>query len=98
MNQLESLWVQYTDGEPLQVDINGNINVSKFIESVKGKFKPDLDSFSLRNLTLHYNDGTKLRGDIIISSLLGAADFINNYDKPLLIRYTFYFKNILLIF
>ena len=91
MNQLESLWVQYTDGEPIKVNIDGNIDVSEFIERVKEKFKPDLDSFSLRTLTLHFNDGTKLRGDIIITSLLGAADFINSYQTPLLIRYSFYF-------
>ena len=91
MNQLESLWVQYTDGEPLQVDINGNINVSKFIESVKEKFKPDLDSFSLRNLTLHFNDGTKLTPGRHIAELLNEPDFENSDSKPLLIRYSFYF-------
>ena len=91
INQLESLWVQYTDGEPLQVDINEHINVSKFIQRVKEQFKPKLETFSSADLTLHYNDGTKLRGDIIITSLFGAADFINSYQTPLLIRYSFYF-------
>jgi hypothetical protein len=57
------------------------------IKKAQKEFSPKLDSFPLSDITLHRYTGTKLKGDIKITSLVKSNGFINNYDNPLLIRY-----------
>ena len=87
MTEIEPLFVQYLDTEPIQVDPVGCRNIADFIEKAQKKFSPKLDSFPLCDITLHRYTGTKLKGDIKITSLVKSNGFINNYDNPLLIRY-----------
>jgi hypothetical protein len=87
MSEIEPLFVQYLDTEPIKVDPVGCKTVSAFIEKAKKEFSPKLDSFALCDITLHRYSGTKLMGDIKITSLVKSNGFINNYNNPLLIRY-----------
>ena len=87
MSEIEPLFVQYLDTEPIEVDPTGCKTVSAFIEKAQKKFSPLLDEFPLAKLTLHRYTGTKLKGDLKISDLIKSNGFINNYDNPLLIRY-----------
>ena len=87
MTEIEPLFVQYLDTEPIQVDPTGCRNIADLIEKAQKKFSPELDKFPLNKLTLHIYTGTKLKGDITITSLVKSNGFINNYDNPLLIRY-----------
>jgi hypothetical protein len=87
MSEIEPLFVQYLDTEPIQVDPVGCKTISAFIEKAQKKFSPLLDSFPLAKLTLHRYTGTKLKGDIRITALIKSNGFVNNYDNPLLIRY-----------
>jgi hypothetical protein len=87
MSEIEPLFVQYLDTEPIQVDPTGCRNIAAFIEKAQKKFSSLLDEFPLPKLTLHRYTGTKLKGDIKITSLVKSNGFINNYDNPLLIRY-----------
>ena len=87
MTEIEPLFVQYLDTEPIQVDPVGCRNIADLIEKAQKKFSPLLDSFPLAKLTLHRYTGTKLKGDIKITSLVKSNGFINNYDNPLLITY-----------
>ena len=87
MSEIEPLFVQYLDTEPIEVDPTGCKTISAFIEKAQKKFSPLLDSFPLAKLTLHRYTGTKLKGDIRITALIKSNGFVNNYDNPLLIRY-----------
>ncbi len=86
MNELEPLFVQYLDTEPIQVDPTGCRNIADLIEKARKEFSPLLDSFPLAKLTLHLYTGTKLKGDMKIKDLINSSAFLNNYDNPLLIR------------
>ena len=91
---VQKLWVLFKTDElssPTRVSLEECEYIDDFVGNVKERFKPKLDSFSPVDLTLHYNNGTELEKEKTIASLLGAADFINNYQTPLLIRYSFYF-------
>ena len=87
MSEIEPLFVQYLDTEPIKIDPTGCKDIADLIEKSQKKFSPLLDSFPLAKLTLHRYTGTKLKGDIKITSLVKSNGFINNYDNPLLIRY-----------
>ena len=87
MSEIEPLFVQYLDTEPIQVDPVGCRNIADFIKKAQKEFSPLLDSFPLAKLTLHRYTGTKLKGDIRITALIKSNGFVNNYDNPLLIRY-----------
>ena len=64
MTELEPLFVQYLDTEPIQVDPVGCRNIADLIEKAQTKFSPLLNDFPLPKLTLHRYNGTKLKGDI----------------------------------
>jgi hypothetical protein len=87
MNEYEPVFVQYLDTEPIQVDPTGCRNIADLIKKAQKEFSPELDSFPLNKLSLHRYTGTKLKGDIKITTLINESEFINNYDNPLLIRY-----------
>ena len=87
MSELEPLFVQYLDTEPIEVDPVGCKTVSAFIEKAQKKFSPKLDSFSLCDITLHRYTGTKLRPGLKIRELLKQSGFENSDLTPLLIRY-----------
>jgi hypothetical protein len=87
MCEIEPLFVHYLDTEPIQVDPVGCRNIANLIKKAQKEFSPLLDSFPLAKLTLHRYTGTKLKGDIKITSLINSNGFINNYDNPLAIRY-----------
>jgi hypothetical protein len=86
MSEIEPLFVQYLDTEPIQVDPVGCNNIADLIEKSQKKFSPKLDSFSLNKLTLHRYTGTKLKPRLKISELV-KPPFQNDDDNPLLIRY-----------
>jgi hypothetical protein len=78
MTELEPLFVQYLDTEPIEVDPTGCKTVSAFIEKAQKKFSPLLDSFPLPKLTLHRYNGTKLRPGLKIRELLKQSGFENS--------------------
>ena len=86
MSEIEPLFVQYLDTEPIQVDPVGCRNIADLIEKAQKKFSPELDEFPLNKLTLHRYTGTKLRPGLKISELV-KPPFQNDGDIPLLIRY-----------
>jgi len=86
MSEIEPLFVQYLDTEPIEVDPTGCKTISAFIEKAQKKFSPLLDSFPLPKLTLHRDTGTKLRPGLKISELV-KPPFQNDDNSPLLIRY-----------
>ena len=86
MTEIEPLFVQYLDTEPIQVDPVGCRNIADLIEKAQKKFSPLLDSFPLAKLTLHRYTGTKLRPGLKIRELLKQSGFENSDLTPLLIR------------
>ena len=86
MSEIEPLYVQYLDTEPIEVDPVGCKTVSALIKKAQKEFSPLLDSFTLAKLTLHRYTGTKLRPHMKISELVNPP-FHNDGDIPLLIRY-----------
>jgi len=87
MSEIEPLFVQYLDTEPIKVDPVGCSDIADFIEKSQKKFTPLLDSFPLAKLTLHRYTGTKLRPGLKIRELLKQSGFENSDLTPLLIRY-----------
>jgi hypothetical protein len=87
MSEIEPLFVQYLDTEPIKVDPTGCRDIADFIKKAQKEFSPELDELPLNKLTLHRYTGTKLKGDLKITSLIKSNGFVNNYDNPLLIRY-----------
>jgi hypothetical protein len=69
MSEIEPLYVQYLDTEPIEVDPVGCKTVSALIKKAQKEFSPLLDSFTLAKLTLHRYTGTKLRPGLKISEL-----------------------------
>lgn len=86
MSEIEPLFVQYLDTEPIEVDPNGCRNIADFIEKAQKELSPKLDGFPLCDITLHRYTGTKLRPHMKISELVNPP-FHNDGDIPLLIRY-----------
>ncbi|KAJ2988338.1 hypothetical protein HDV02_005636 [Globomyces sp. JEL0801] len=87
MTEIEPLFVQYLDTEPIEVDPTGCKDIADFIKKAQKEFSPELDEFPLNKLTLHRFTGTKLKGDIKIRELLEQSGFENTDLAPLLIRY-----------
>jgi len=87
MSEIEPLFVQYLDTEPIQVDPNGCRNIADLIKKAQKEFSPKLDSFPLCDITLHRYTGTKLRPGLKIRELLKQSGFENSDLTPLLIRY-----------
>jgi len=69
MSEIEPLFVQYLDTEPIQVDPVGCRNIADLIKKAQKEFSPELDEFPLNKLTLHRYTGTKLKGDSTHSHL-----------------------------
>jgi hypothetical protein len=86
MSEIEPLFVQYLDTEPIQVDPTGCRNIADLIKKAQKEFSSLLDEFPLPKLTLHRYTGTKLRPHMRISELV-KPPFQNDGDNPLLIRY-----------
>jgi hypothetical protein len=86
MTEIEPLFLQYLDTEPIQVDPVGCRNISDLIKKAQKEFSPELDEFPLNKLTLHRYTGTKLRPGLKISELL-KPPFQTDDNSPLLIRY-----------
>ncbi|KAI8897021.1 hypothetical protein BC833DRAFT_615226 [Globomyces pollinis-pini] len=86
MTEIEPLFVQYLDTEPIEVDPIGCKDIADFIKKAQKEFSPELDEFPLNKLTLHRYTGTKLKGDIKIRELLKQSGFENTDLAPLLIR------------
>ena len=87
MSEIEPLFVQYLDTEPIHVDPVGCKDIADLIEKAQKKFSPLLDSFPRAKLTLHRYTGTKLRPGLKIRELLKQSGFENSDLTPLLIRY-----------
>ncbi len=68
--EIEPLFVQYLDTEPIQVEPVGCRNIADFIKKAQKEFSPLLDSFALCDITLHRYTGTKLRPGLTIRELL----------------------------
>ena len=86
MSEIEPLFVQYLDTEPIKVDPTECRDIADFIKKAQKEFSPKLDSFPLCDITLHLYTGTKLKPHIKISELV-KPPFQNDGDTPLLIRY-----------
>ena len=87
MSEIEPLFVQYMDTEPIKVDPVGCKDIADLIKKAQKEFSPELDEFPLNKLTLHRYTGTKLRPGLKIRELLEQSGFENSDLTPLLIRY-----------
>lgn len=87
MSEIEPLFVQYLDTEPIKVDPVGCRDIADFIKKAQKEFGAKLQSFDLCDITLHRYTGTKLRPGLKIRELLNQSGFENSDLTPLLIRY-----------
>jgi hypothetical protein len=70
MTEIEPLFMQYWDTEPIQFDPVECRNIADFIKKAQKEFSLKLDSLSLCDITLHRYTGTKLRPHMKISELV----------------------------